>query len=390
LILGDTLACFLRSPLASSQFEALSLGTAVPRLNLEDVRAIEIPLPPLAEQRRLVAKLDNLSAQSKRSRTHLDHVRRLVVKYKQAILAAAFRGDLTREWRVQHEDEPGPEARLKALHAERDGILGVHRRKSRTEDSGRIPMSLGILPERWATTTLEEITHPTRVIQYGILMPGPHVEGGVSYVKVMNIKGGRVQLERIRSTTPEIAHQYRRATILAGDILLTIRGTVGRLAIVPKELDGGNITQDTVRIVPLEGVEREFVFWYLHCPVVQQYFVRNQKGVAVRGINVGDVRLLEVPVPAREEQREIVKKIDAAFSWINRLSSDTLSARKLIDHLDQAVLAKAFQGELVPQDPSDEPASMLLERVTARRRAMPDLRDRNSEKRKTSRALRDA
>jgi type I restriction enzyme S subunit len=229
-------------------------------------------------------------------------------------------------------------------------------------DHGRIPVSLSGLPERWAVATLEDVSHPKRVIQYGILKPGPHIDGGIPYVKVMNIKGGRVELERIRRTTAEIAHQYRRASILPGDILLTIRGTVGRLAIVPRELDGGNITQDTVRIAVL-GVEQEFVFWYLHCPAVQQYFARNQKGVAVRGINVGDVRPLEVPLPTRDEQREIVKKNAAAFSWINRLSSESLSARKLIDNLEQAILAKAFQGELVPQDPNDESASVLLDRI---------------------------
>jgi type I restriction enzyme S subunit len=114
------------------------------------------------------------------------------------------------------------------------------------------------------------------------------------------------------------------------------------------------------------------VFWFLHSPLVQEYFSVNQKGVAVRGINVGDVRPIEMPFPPREEQCEIVKRLQTSFNWIDRLASETASARKLIDHLDQVVLAKAFRGELVPQDPNEEPASVLLERIRAERMALPD------------------
>jgi type I restriction enzyme S subunit len=89
----------------------------------------------------------------------------------------------------------------------------------------------------------------------------------------------------------------------------------------------------------------------------------------VRGINVGDVRPLEVPFPPREEQCQVVNLLQSAFNWIDHLASETTSARKLIDHLDKAILAKAFRGELLPQDPNDEPASVLLERIRAERGA---------------------
>jgi type I restriction enzyme, S subunit len=375
---------YLISPEGQASIGAANRGVTRAGLGLDDIRALGVRLPPLAEQRRIVAKIDSLSAKSKRARDQLDHVRRLVEKYKQAILAAAFRGEITREWRLHHADRETPEDRLEKLRAERN-VIGKKstRREGQQGDNGRIPVTLEGLPSSWTTATLEDVSHPTRVIQYGILKPGPDIDDGVPYVKVMNIKGGRVHLDGIRRTTPEIAHQYRRASIVVGDILLTIRGTVGRLAIVPKELDGGNITQDTVRIAVLNSVERDFVFWYLHCPVAQQYFSVNQKGVAVRGINVGDVRPLEVPLPPRSEQQEIVRRVVRALAWIDRLASEATSARKLIDHLDQAILSKAFQGKLVPQDPSDEPASVSLERIRAeRQRAATEAAERSLSKRK--------
>jgi type I restriction enzyme S subunit len=95
-------------------------------------------------------------------------------------------------------------------------------------------------------------------------------------------------------------------------------------------------------------------------------------------ISGGILKALPVPVAGPQEQEEVVRLIDIAFAWIDRLAKEATSARKLIDHLDQAVLAKAFRGELVPQDPNDEPASVLLERIRAERaaRQAPDGRGR--------------
>jgi len=74
-----------------------------------------------------------------------------------------------------------------------------------------------------------------------------------------------------------------------------------------------------------------------------------------------------IPLPSIAEQQEILRRIEIAFAWIDRVASETSSARKLIDHLDQAILARAFRGELVPQDPNDEPASVLLDEFGLKR-----------------------
>ncbi|WP_222019552.1 hypothetical protein [Rhizobium laguerreae] len=94
-------------------------------------------------------------------------------------------------------------------------------------------------------------------------------------------------------------------------------------------------------------------------------------GSNVPQINNGDIAPLPIEVPSPSEQAEIAKRLGTAFSWIDSLASEATSARTLVDRLDQAVLAKAFRGELVPQDPDDEPASELLERTKAECRAAP-------------------
>ncbi|TDM82263.1 restriction endonuclease subunit S [Lactobacillus crispatus] len=87
----------------------------------------------------------------------------------------------------------------------------------------------------------------------------------------------------------------------------------------------------------------------------------------IHNINTVELASLMLPIPTLSEQRETVRRIEAAFDWIGRLDTEASSARKLIDRLDQAVLSKAFRGELVPQDPDDEAASVLLERIKAER-----------------------
>lgn len=359
-------------------------GSAQPFVKVGETFEREFPLPSLPEQRRIVAKLDRLSARSRAARDHLTRTAKLATRAKQAILAAAFRGDLTADWRESTCSAAAEaDGTASALVSERANLLAATpaRRKGKAvqDDHHRVALELE-LPDEWRMTTMEAATSPVRLIQYGILKPGPDVPGGIPYVKVLNIKGGRIVPDKIRHTTSAIHIEYLRSSLTAGDLLLTIRGTVGRLAFVPDDLDGGNITQDTVRIDVLNAMNARFVFWYLQCPAAEKYFNDNQKGVAVRGINVGDVRPMEVPLPGKREQDEIVRRIEAAFARIDRLTAEAARAGHLLDRLDERLLTKAFRGELVPQDPADEPAEALLARIRAARAEMPAPRRRKRPK----------
>ena len=102
---------------------------------------------------------------------------------------------------------------------------------------------------------------------------------------------------------------------------------------------------------------------------MQEKMASDTREVARKTLNLSLLRALTIDLPSLDRQREIVRRIEAAFARINRLAAEAESARKLLDRLDQAVLAKAFRGELAPQDPADEPASVLLDRIRAERAA---------------------
>lgn len=136
-------------------------------------------------------------------------------------------------------------------------------------------------------------------------------------------------------------------------------------------------------MIPVIGtVSASFVMYFLRSREASQFILANIKGVAQTGINLADLRTLPTPVLALEEQARVVREIEAAFARIDRMTAEAARAVHLLDRLDERVLAKAFRGELVPQDPADEPAEALLARVRAKRVEAP--RPRRGRRARTS------
>ena len=122
-------------------------------------------------------------------------------------------------------------------------------------------------------------------------MPKDHVPDGVPYVKVRDMRKGRLTLDALQRTAPEISAKYPRSVLKGGDLLIAIRGTFGRVVEVPAELEGGNITQDSARLDLSRAIDARYVKVALLSPVLQTYFKRVSRGVAVKGVNIADLRL---------------------------------------------------------------------------------------------------
>jgi type I restriction enzyme S subunit len=181
---------------------------------------------------------------------------------------------------------------------------------------------------------------------------------------VADFPGNQLRLESIKKTSRAIDEQFSRARLSSGDLLMSIRGTVGRVIEIPASLSGANITQDTARLAVSRRVDRRYVLLALRSEGVQRRMQLAIRGVAVRGINIGDVRALQIPLPPRAEQTEIVRRVEALFAFADRLEARLAQAKTAVDRLTPSLLSKAFRGELVPQDPADEPAVELLARLS--------------------------
>ncbi|MBN8722755.1 MAG: restriction endonuclease subunit S [Acidobacteria bacterium] len=355
--------------LKSLQLGQQDKSSAIPGINRENIYSIKIPLPPLNEQRRIVAKLEVLLGKVDGCQKRLEKIPRILKRFRQSVLAAACDGRLTADWREGNKDVE-PAINLLNYLKKKHEKAGGHKRGNAalpTEDVHTLTKES--LPETWELTELKELCEPNKPITYGILKPGLDTPQGIPYIRVADFPEDKINLSNLKRTSIEIDSQYLRSKLKEGDILLSIRGTVGRVCIVPTELNNANITQDSARLSIQKEVESKYIFYVLKAIQTQLRMQKAIKGVAIRGINIGDVRVLQIPLPPLAEQQEIVRRVESLFKLADQLEGRYQKAKSYVDKLTQSILAKAFRGELVAQDPNDEPASVLLERIKQEKEA---------------------
>ena len=301
--------------------EAISLtqdGTMYPAVSDRDVADGIIRVPPLPEQGRIVEKIDSLSAKSKRAGENLDHIPQLVEKYKQAILASAFNNEAFSKW--------GPGSLEDFV---RDGLVGPVRSKAQQSSAG---------------TPYIRMNH--------FNMDGVWNEADLTFVKVSKDELDRYELR-------------------ADDVLFNTRNSyelVGKVAVWPAEQAGCVYNNNILRLRFDKRVFPPFAGLLMMSPLFRNY-LQTVKSATTSVCAIYQRSLMSAPfaVPSLDVQKTIARQVHSARRYVDRLAFEGIAARKLIDHLDQAILAKAFRGELVPQDPNDEPAGVLLERIRAGR-----------------------
>lgn len=297
-------------------------GSTMKHINRGPFLAHRFPIPPLPEQRRIVAKLDGLSARTKAARAHLARVQSLATRAKQATLAAAFDPAENPAW--------GRSAVEQVLA---EGLIGLVRSKTQQSDKGTpyIRMNHYDLNGRWNDKDL-------------------------TFVDVS-------------------AREFQRFELRPQDLLFNTRNSaelVGKVALWPEGRPGHVFNNNLLRMRFRKDVDPEFAYLYMISPVFREFLesVKNAT-TSVAAIYQKSLMRGPFPVPEIEEQKAIVRHIETTFARIDRMVEDATRAAHLLDRLDQRLLAKAFRGELVPQDPNDEPAAELLARIQATRAAAP-------------------
>jgi restriction endonuclease S subunit len=271
---------FLPYFLQSDQFHEraldISVGSLSPTINWKTLAMQEFLVPPLEAQRQIVEVLDAIGA--------LEECLSAVVSSIRHLMAA-----------VAHEV------------AELSAATG-------------------------ALTPVGRLVEDDRPVTYGILKPGTGHPGGVPVIKVRDFPNGLVETDNLLLTSPEIDEEYKRSRLRAGDLLISIRGTVGRLAEVPSELAGANITQDTARLTIRGEHDAKFIRWMLASNFVQRQIQSRITGLAVQGINLGSLRLVTVPTPPPEDQRALTVRF-ASLDSLLQLSQSQLQATRDITRL---------------------------------------------------------
>ncbi|WP_257473662.1 restriction endonuclease subunit S [Pseudoalteromonas sp. JSTW] len=305
--------------------EGMGTGTTFKELSGTVAKTLPFLLAPLTEQVRIANKLDSILAKVNKAQSRLDKIPSILKRFRQSVFAAATSGELTREWR---------------------------------EDDGH----------QWRTVQLKDVG---KGFNYGSSAKSKP-EGDVPVLRMGNLQGGKLDWSNLVFTSDEA--EIEKYLLETGDILFNRTNSpelVGKTSIYrgeQKAIYAGYL----IRVKGSEQLNTEFLNIQLNSPHARDYCWQvKTDGVSQSNINAKKLQAYEFDLPPMSEQLEIVRRVNELFSRADLFERQYLDARKAFNRLTQSILAKAFRGELVAQDPNDEPASELLENIKKQRLEIP-------------------
>jgi type I restriction enzyme, S subunit len=329
----------------SQQLQKQTKGTTRPRVNLQHIRKLQVFYPPLNEQKRIVTKIEALQTKSTAAKQQLQQIKPLLDKFRQSVLAAAFHGDLTKTWREQNPDvEPASE---------------LIKSNCDLESSN--------LPVNWCKALVGNVVDN---FKYGTSKKCTYEAEGIPILRIPNVVDGSIDRSDLKyAKLPD--KEFDTLRLIPGDILM-IRSNgsvslVGKTAIVSESERNFAYAGYLIRLRPNKNlVDSEYLnLWFSSYEIRLQIEIPLRSTSGVNNINSDETKRLNIPIPPLQEQKEIVRRIEALFKLADAIAQQYQQAETNLETLNQSILAKAFRGELVPQDPNDEPASVLLERIKA-------------------------
>lgn len=337
---------FLRSTTFLDHIGALATGTQLPHISKTDIESAPLPLPPLDVQRRIVAKLDTLLAQTRAAREQLEAVPALVEKYRQSVLAAAFRGDLTAEWRKQHPDVEPIDLVLRRVV----GTLPAPRmanKASRRLIAGRAALSVGAVdiaaPNTWRQVRLVDVAR----LESGHTPSRSHPEywdEGIPWIGIRDAGAnhGRT-IQSTAQTVSRLGLENSAARLLpAGTVCLSRTASVGYSTVMGISM---STSQDFVNWVCSEAVVPKFLMYLFMAE--GDHLLRFGEGSTHTTIYFPEVLSFHVVLPSVAEQHEIVRQVETAMSRVGALESLCHGALGDASAIGTSVLGEAFKGHLL-------------------------------------------
>lgn len=351
-------------------------------LNQKKIKAFSIPLAPLAEQKRIVEKLDEVLAQVDTIKARLDGIPDLLKRFRQSVLASAVSGKLTEEWRGEQDVYPTLNDLKATIDQERFEIwCSVELNKKIAK--GKPPTN-----DKWKEkyqpanpkyndsnkrTAVEGINAPwlvTSLDAVSILTTGKtpstskdeYWNGDTMFVSPAQIHPEGYLHNPSRYVSEEGCQVV--PLISKGSTLIVCIGTVGKVGLLTKDVV---INQQINAITPLPSVVHKYMYYW--CKTLYPWIIDTARATVNAAIlNKSTMSTAPFALPPLEEQKEIVRLVDQYFAFADTIEAQVKKAQARVDNLTQSILAKAFSGELVAQDPNDEPADKLLERIAEARK----------------------
>jgi type I restriction enzyme S subunit len=367
----------LQSAIVLNQAMNKRRSIGVPDLGLNDMKNFVIPLIPQNEQHRVVSKIEELFTKLDAGVDALKKTRIQLRNYRRSILKYAFDGKLTQRWRESYKDEISIADTLKKINT-------ISREKGKEENQNSPNTKLYNLPSGFTWTNIGNIQ---TFIGSGITPRGGksvYVKEGIPFIRSQNVYPDGLRLADIAYVTPELHKTMSRTHVEHGDVLLNITGaSIGRSAHIPDNFKEANVNQHVCIIRTGPWIIPKYLSYWLNSPFAQDVILKTNVGVTRQGLNYVQIRSLPIPFTSIEDQRKIVEEIELQISVVNYAEKIVKGGLRQSERLRQSILKAAFKGKLVPQDPNDEPASILLERMKeekAKRGIMQKVNENNKNK----------
>lgn len=338
---------------------AKTSSVTVKHLSSNTIADIPLPLPPLPEQHRIVAKIEELFTKLATGVENLKIIKAQLKRYRQAVLKYAFEGKLTEEWREANKDKIEPASDLLERIREK-------RRQAARGKYKEIPLpdvlDLRELPEGWLWASSSEVCASVRD---GTHDTPKYVEEGIPLITSKNLKENGLDFLTAKNISKEDHQQISiRSGVDEGDILFAMIGTIGNPVVVK-----------TGRIFSIKNVAlfkknppfivSEYLKYWFEGLVFNKLLEKKKylKGTTQRFIPLEYLRILPIPLCYYQEQQQIIGEVEHRLSVADEVEKVVEQSFKQSERLRQSILKKTFGGKLVPQDPTDESAEKLLERI---------------------------
>lgn len=328
----------------TASIKAAAHGVAMPHMTKNGMENWSIGIPSPVQQTRIVEKLDEVLAQVDTIKARLDGIPAILKRFRQSVLAAAVSGRLTEEWRGNNDYLFNEDAKVD-------------------------------FPKSWSVKIIDDIAD----VKGGKRLPkGEELvskDTGFPYIRAGQLKFGTVITgNEARNSQmyllPHVQSQISRYIVSEGDAYITIVGaSIGDAGTIPASHDGANLTENAAKICNfVSDYNSEFLGLWLRSEILQGLIKLEIKSGAQGKLALIRIKALPCPKPIFDEQQEIVRLVDQYFAFADTIEAQVKKAQARVDNLTQSILSKAFRGELVAQDPNDEPAEKLLERIAQARK----------------------
>lgn len=365
----------INSPSVRTIMTNLQSGSTRQRVSRSNLASIRLPIPPVAEQQLIVEAIEQKFSCLDEAVSLLRQAQKRLKRYRASVLKAAVEGELTAEWRAAHPDlEPAGEL-LQRILAERQAkweeqiAKGRDPKKAKYEEPAKPDVSrLPELPEGWCWANLGQIAS----FQNGRPFPSKeYTHSGVKLLRPGNLYAdGSVQwTETNTKYLPETwADDNQDWIIAAHELVMNLTAQplkdefLGRICIT-SENERCLLNQRLARITPFREVDRYYILYMLKSFIFRQFVNGLNTGSLIQHMFTSQLDAFSFPLPSLAEQAQIVSLVEERLSIINELESTIEKALKRAERQRRSILHQAFTGKLVAQNPEDEPASVLLERI---------------------------